>query len=104
MPRPILIANENGDWWEYQLGQKLWVLDLNKIDQEAMEALENELDIPNEQIDETIMEQDKLHKEIWYFGKEMPIQIDNSVIDGLIDKINHLQAVIRELNFAKKGE
>jgi hypothetical protein len=104
MERPILIANINGDWWEYQPGQKLWVLDLNKIDPEAMEALENELDIPNEEIDYEIMQQDKLHKEIWYFGKEMPIEIDNSVIDGLIDQINHLEAVIRELKFAKKGE
>lgn len=104
MPRPIVIANENGDWWEHKPGEKLYVLDLNQMDPEQIADLEDELDIPNGKINKQIFDQDKLHKVIWDFGYEITTPIDNSRVEELVDHINHLQAVIRELKFAKKGE
>jgi hypothetical protein len=108
MARPIVIANENGDWWEHIPNAfpapKLYVLNLNTMKPEEIAELGEELDLEENEIDEEIMNQDKLHKVIWDYGHEIPIQIDNSLIDGLIDQINHLRAVIRELSFAKKGE
>jgi hypothetical protein len=101
MARPIVIANENGDWWEHKPGSKLYVLDLNQMDPEQIADLEDELDIPNGKMNKEIMNQDKLHKVIWDFGYEMPIQIDNPQIEGLIEYINRLQEIIYDLRSAQ---
>jgi hypothetical protein len=104
MAKPIVIANENGDWWEHKPGEKLYVLDLNQMDPEQIADLEDELDIPNGKIEQEMMNQDKLHKVIWDYGYEITTPVDNSRVEELVEYINHLQAVIRELQFAKKGE
>lgn len=104
MAKRILIANENGDWWEHGAGDKLYVLDLNQIDPGVIAEIENELDIPKGKLNAKITEQDKLHRTIWDYGYEMATPIDNSQVEQLVEHINHLQAVIRELQFAKKGE
>lgn len=38
----IYIANENGDWWRHIPGQKLYVLDTNKLTYNTKSILEEE--------------------------------------------------------------
>lgn len=104
MAKRILIANENGDWWEHGAEDKLYVLDLNQMDPELIAELEDEMGIPKGKLNAKITDQDKLHRTIWDYGYEMATPIDNSQVEQLVEHINHLQAVIRELQFAKKGE
>jgi hypothetical protein len=90
----IIIANENGDWWQVTKahGKKLWVLDTSKvtgkqalidiaeyawIDLDSDEAT-GEVIFPEdlqEQIDGAIFASDKLEKLAWEYGSEITIDI-----------------------------
>ena len=101
MTKPIVIANENGDWWEHKPGEKLYVLDLNQMDPEQIAELEDELDIPNGKIEQEMMNQDKLHKVIWDYGHEITTPIDTSQVERFMEYINRLQEIIYDLRSAQ---
>lgn len=64
----IFIANENGDWWEYTPGEKLYVLDMSNPSPELLSFIEN--DYPDE--DPADYMDDSL---IWNFGEQIPTPI-----------------------------
>lgn len=43
--KPIFIANNNGDWWEYLPNEKLYVLDMNNPTDAMQEFFNCECDI-----------------------------------------------------------
>lgn len=63
----IYFANENGDWWEHKPGNRLYILDTEKLDPEELAEIEEswgpltEGDLP-----------DKLERAIWKYGEEVP--------------------------------
>lgn len=94
---PMFIANENGDWWRFEPKDVLYILDTDELPEEVANDWKDE----NGEIDWTD------EQTIWEYGKSVPqskLIDDHSVIDNLLEQINHLEAVIRELRFAKKGE
>jgi hypothetical protein len=93
---PMFIANENGDWWRFEPKDVLYILDTDELPEEVAADWRDE----NGEIDWTD------EHTIWEYGKTVPQSqlINDTRVEGLLDQINHLQAVIRELNFAKKGE
>jgi hypothetical protein len=60
----IFIANENGDWWEYQPGQVLYVLNTDDLDDHATDDIANNWG----HIDGSDDYPDKLEKAIWKHG------------------------------------
>ncbi len=64
----IFIANENGDWWEYQQDGALWVLNTDDLNERQMAEIEEKwgpidgsnLDYP-----------DKLERAIWQYGHQI---------------------------------
>lgn len=40
--KPIFIANENGDWWQYTPGEKLYVLDMGDPSPELQSFIDND--------------------------------------------------------------
>ncbi len=101
---PVFIANENGDWWRFEPEDVLYILDTHNLPDEIAKewGYLNEDGTPNENSENWA--DDSL---IWEYGEPIPqskLIDDYSIIDNLLEQINHLQAVIRELRFAKKGE
>jgi hypothetical protein len=64
----ILIANENGDWWEFQPGESLYILNTDELTAE----MESEI-LPNwGPLDGSEDYPDKLEKLIWQHGYTVP--------------------------------
>lgn len=101
---PKFIANENGDWWRFEPEDMLYILDTEHLPEEVAKewGYLNEDGEPDPNCENWA--DDSL---IWEYGEPIPqskLIDDYSIIDNLLEQINHLQAVIRELRFAKKGE
>jgi hypothetical protein len=64
--KKIFIANENGDWWEYTPGEKLYVLDLNDPSPELQDWMACECD--EEDHEEFVIDDSLIHN----FGTEIP--------------------------------
>lgn len=60
-----MIANENGDWWEYKPGQQFYVLDTEEMDPADKAKAEEDWG-PLDHYP------DKLERVIWEYGKVYP--------------------------------
>lgn len=82
----IFIMNENGDWWEYRTGSKLYILDTERLEGEAL----TDWHIYGEIHEHTIREQgvEVVHEinlpeepKVWYTEEELEAEV-NEVIEA----------------------
>lgn len=64
--KPLYLANENGDWWEFNSDSVIYVMRASDIPADVVE--DRELDIRDGVIYEA---PDKFEKTIWEFGTPM---------------------------------
>jgi hypothetical protein len=63
---PIFMANVNGDWWEFEEGQALFVLNTDNLSIEKLAEIEEEYG----PIDGSEDYPEKLHRAIWEHGHQ----------------------------------
>lgn len=105
---PIFIANENGDWWEYRPGQKLYILDTQNLEREAL----TEWHVYGEIHPDTIREQGTaiVHKietpeppKVWYTDEELDAEVDE-IIEAEFNEAydDTMQEVSEELGISEE--
>lgn len=101
MTRPILIANEHGDWWQHIPNAfpapKLYVLNLNVMNKSHIKELAEALQLKEDELDDNIMLLPNVHEIIWEHGNEFEEPIDNEEIFQLSEHIKSLQALVERL-------
>lgn len=67
---PIYMANVNGDWWEFEEGQALFMLNTDNLSTEKLAEIEEEYDF----VDGSGDYPEKLHRAIWEHGHQIYLQ------------------------------